>query len=142
MQDNFNPKPLIWPELLAQLEQHGFDTLIALDMTASETVSRYYPDFAQLGIHIIAANKFAGAADSEFYQRIKQTCRDHQVQWRYNATVGAGLPIQSSIQMLRQSGDRIQGFPASSPAPSPGCSSSMTAAAPSPSWWTRRGSTA
>lgn len=109
VQDNFNPKPLIWPELLSQLEQHGFDALIALDMTASETVSRYYPDFAQLGIHIIAANKFAGAADSEFYQRIKQTCRDHQVQWRYNATVGAGLPIQSSIQMLRQSGDRIQG---------------------------------
>ena len=31
------------------------------------------------------------------------------MQWRYNATVGAGLPIQSSIQMLRQSGDRIQG---------------------------------
>ena len=109
VRDNFNPKPLIWPELLSQLEQHGFDSLIALDMTASETVSRYYPDFAQLGCHIIAANKFAGAADSEFYQRIKQSCRDHQVQWRYNATVGAGLPIQSSIQMLRQSGDRIQG---------------------------------
>lgn len=109
VQDKFNPKPLIWPELLTQLEQHSFDTLIALDLTASETVSRYYPDFAQLGIHIIAANKFAGAAESEFYQRIKQTCRDHQVQWRYNATVGAGLPIQSSIQMLRQSGDRIQG---------------------------------
>lgn len=50
--------------MLSQLEQHGFDALIALDMTASETVSRYYPDFAQLGIHIIAANKFAGAADS------------------------------------------------------------------------------
>ncbi|WP_429179360.1 bifunctional aspartate kinase/homoserine dehydrogenase II [Aeromonas salmonicida] len=109
VQDKFNPKPLIWPELLTQLEQHSFDTLIALDLTASETVSRYYPDFAQLGIHIIAANKFAGAAESEFYQRIKQTSRDHQVQWRYNATVGAGLPIQSSIQMLRQSGDRIQG---------------------------------
>ncbi|PJG59038.1 bifunctional aspartate kinase/homoserine dehydrogenase II [Aeromonas cavernicola] len=102
-------RPLIWPELLTQLEQHSFDTLIALDITASETVSRYYPDFAQLGIHIIAANKFAGAADSEFYQRVKQSCRDHQVQWRYNATVGAGLPVQSSIQMLRQSGDRIKG---------------------------------
>src|SRR5690606_31574243 len=47
VQDKFNPKPLIWPELLGQLEQHGFDALIALDMTASETVSRYYPDFAQ-----------------------------------------------------------------------------------------------
>lgn len=103
------PEPLIWPELLGQLEQHSFDALIALDLTASETVSRYYPELAQLGIHIIAANKFAGAADSEFYQRVKQTCRDHQVQWRYNATVGAGLPIQSSIQMLRQSGDRIHG---------------------------------
>ncbi|MGL5031760.1 MAG: bifunctional aspartate kinase/homoserine dehydrogenase II [Aeromonas sp.] len=100
--------PLIWPSLLSQLEQHNFDALIALDMTASETVSTYYPDFAQRGIHIITANKFAGAADSAFYQHLKQTCRDHQVQWRYNATVGAGLPIQSSIHMLRQSGERIQ----------------------------------
>lgn len=109
IQERKDPEPLIWPELLAQLEQHGFDALIAVDMTASETVSRYYPELAQLGIHIIAANKFAGAADSDFYQKVKQTCRDHQVQWRYNATVGAGLPIQSSIQMLRQSGDRIHG---------------------------------
>ncbi|MBZ6066055.1 bifunctional aspartate kinase/homoserine dehydrogenase II [Aeromonas schubertii] len=109
VQEASHPSPLIWPELLGQLEQHSFDALIALDLTASETVSRYYPELAQLGIHLIAANKFAGAAESEFYQRVKQSCRDHQVQWRYNATVGAGLPVQSSIQMLRQSGDRIHG---------------------------------
>ena len=96
VQDNFNPKTADLAGAALPAGAARFDALIALDLTASETVSRYYPDFAQLGIPIIAANKFAGAADSEFYQRIKQTCRDHQVQWRYNATVGAGPahPVQ------------------------------------------------
>lgn len=109
IQKHFTPTPWPWVELLDQLVQHSFDALIALDLTASESFSANYPDLAQLGIHLIAANKYAGAASSEFYQRLKHICQEHHVQWRYNATVGAGLPIQSTMQMLRQSGDRIQG---------------------------------
>lgn len=67
---------VIWAELLVQLEQHPFDELIILDLTASETVSSYYPEFAQIGAHLITANKLAGAAESAFYQRVlPELCR-------------------------------------------------------------------
>ena len=108
--DSFDPQPVIWAELLVQLEQHPFDELIVLDLTASETVSSYYPEFAQVGAHLITANKFAGAAESAFYQRVRQSFAEHQVQWRYNATVGAGLPVQSCIRMMLESGDRVHGI--------------------------------
>jgi aspartokinase/homoserine dehydrogenase 2 len=108
--DSFDPQPVIWAELLVQLEQHPFDELIVLDLTASETVSSYYPEFAQIGAHLITANKFAGAAESVFYQRVRQSFAEHQVQWRYNATVGAGLPVQACIRMMLESGDRVHGI--------------------------------
>ncbi len=108
--DSFDPQPVIWAELLVQLEQHPFDELIILDLTASETVSSYYPEFAQIGAHLITANKLAGAAESAFYQRVCQSFAEHQVQWRYNATVGAGLPVQACIRMMRESGDRVHGI--------------------------------
>lgn len=109
MLDHFLPEPYTRGELLAQLEQHSFDALILIDLTASEELSDYYPDFGQLGAHLITANKYAGSAPIDFYNRVKQSFADHQRQWRYNATVGAGLPIQSTLQMLSHSGDRIHG---------------------------------
>ncbi len=108
--DTFNPQPVIWAELLVQLEQHPFDELIILDMTASDTVTSYYPEFAQIGAHLITANKLAGAAESAFYQRVKNSFAEHQVHWRYNATVGAGLPVQACIRMMNESGDRVHGI--------------------------------
>ncbi len=109
MLEHFHPESFTESELLAQLEQHNFDGLILIDLTASEELSNNYPDFAQLGAHLITANKFAGSAPIDFYNRVRQSFADHQRQWRYNATVGAGLPIQSTLQMLSHSGDRIHG---------------------------------
>ncbi len=110
MIDNFHPQPFTWAETVAQIEQHSFDDLIAIDLTASEELSAAYPELAQLGAHLVTANKFAGSAPDELYQRIRQSFADHQRQWRYNATVGAGLPIQSTLQMFSHSGDRIHGI--------------------------------
>lgn len=105
---HFEPEPLIWQSFLEKLRYHPFDEVVAIDITASETISRYYPELARLGMHLISANKFAGSADSEFYQRVRQQFYEHGGQWLYNATVGAGLPIQYGIQMLRASGDTIR----------------------------------
>lgn len=105
--DDFQPQAFIWEELLSTLSVHPFNELVVIDITASEAMSRYYPEFAQHGFHLISANKFAGAAESDFYQRVKQSFVDHDGHWLYNATVGAGLPIQSSIAMLQHSGDQV-----------------------------------
>lgn len=108
--EQFEPQAYDWPTLQQQLEQHPFDHLVLLDLTASNELSRRYPEFAQLGAHLITANKFAGAAEAEFFQKVKQSFAERQLYWGYNATVGAGLPVQSSIQMLQQSGEKVQGI--------------------------------
>lgn len=105
--DNFQPETFVWEQLLSNLALHPFDELVVIDITASEAISYYYPEFAQHGFHLISANKFAGAASSEFYNRVKQSFSDNENHWLYNATVGAGLPIQSSMDMLQNSGDQV-----------------------------------
>ncbi|GIC79089.1 bifunctional aspartate kinase/homoserine dehydrogenase II [Moritella sp. F3] len=105
--DNFQPETFVWEQLLSNLALHPFDELVVIDITASEAISYYYPEFAQHGFHLISANKFAGAASSEFYNRVKQSFSDNESHWLYNATVGAGLPIQSSMDMLQHSGDQV-----------------------------------
>jgi aspartokinase/homoserine dehydrogenase 2 len=105
--DNFQPETFVWEQLLSNLALHPFDELVVIDITASEAISYYYPEFAQQGFHLISANKFAGAASSEFYNRVKQSFSDNESHWLYNATVGAGLPIQSSMDMLQNSGDQV-----------------------------------
>ena len=106
---DFQPQAFIWENLLANLALHPFDELVLVDLTASESVGLYYPEFAQHGFHLISSNKFAGAGDSDFYHRVQQGFADHDGQWLYNATVGGGLPVQSSIRMLQHSGDQITG---------------------------------
>ncbi|MFH7585844.1 bifunctional aspartate kinase/homoserine dehydrogenase II [Oceanimonas smirnovii] len=106
--NNFQPQTLVWPDWLEDLEEHGFDTMVALDCTASESLVQYYPAMVQQRIHLIAANKQAGAADSGFYATLKQALTEHRVKFLSNATVGAGLPVQSSLHQLRQSGEQIR----------------------------------
>ncbi|GAA3545037.1 bifunctional aspartate kinase/homoserine dehydrogenase II [Zobellella aerophila] len=105
--DDFQPKRVAWPDWLEDLEEHGFDSLIALDLTASDGLVQYYPAMVQQHIHLIAANKLAGAAEQDSYLRLKQTLSEHKVRFLSNATVGAGLPVQSSLRMLQQSGEQI-----------------------------------
>ncbi|WMC10745.1 bifunctional aspartate kinase/homoserine dehydrogenase II [Oceanimonas pelagia] len=104
----FEPRSLVWPDWLESLEEHGFDTMVALDCTASDSLVQYYPALVQQHIHLIAANKQAGAASRDVYAGLKQALAEHRVKFLSNATVGAGLPVQSSLHQLRQSGEQIR----------------------------------
>jgi len=90
--------------------QQEFDEIIVLDVTASEAISRRYPDIAEKGLHLISANKVAGSASSEFYHRVQDAFTKTGRHWLYNATVGAGLPINHTVRDLRESGDVITAF--------------------------------
>ncbi|WP_084428963.1 bifunctional aspartate kinase/homoserine dehydrogenase II [Aliagarivorans marinus] len=106
--DEFSPQPFVWQELLDTLKLHPFDELVVVDITASETVSNYYGEFASRGFHVIAANKLASSAPYEEYRALKQRFVDHNAYWLANATVGGALPVQSAIHMLNQSGDQVK----------------------------------
>ncbi|MEX3074376.1 bifunctional aspartate kinase/homoserine dehydrogenase II [Vibrio alginolyticus] len=94
-----------WLTRLGALQE--YDEAVVLDVTASKELASSYVDIAQQGIHLISANKVAGSADSEYYHQVQDAFAKIGRHWLYNATVGAGLPINHTVRDLRESGDEI-----------------------------------
>jgi aspartokinase/homoserine dehydrogenase 2 len=94
-------------QLLTWLTNHPYDELIVVDITPSEDFSHLYEEFFARGIHVIGANKWAASSSTENYQQLLKTAKKNNSLWLGNTTVGAGLPINSSIKELINSGDKI-----------------------------------
>ncbi|KGA42510.1 aspartate kinase [Pectobacterium odoriferum] len=94
-------------DLFLWMRSHPFDDLVVLDVTASESVADLYLDFASYGFHVISANKLAGASGGNNYRQIRDAFAKTDRHWLYNATVGAGLPVNFAVRDLRESGDSI-----------------------------------
>ncbi|NMH65892.1 bifunctional aspartate kinase/homoserine dehydrogenase II [Shewanella salipaludis] len=97
-----------YDRLLEQLQGLDCDELVALDISASASLTLQYPEFFARGIHLVSANKLAGSGPLAFYRELKQQLGNRRLFWRYNASCGAGLPIQHALNDLHNSGDKIQ----------------------------------
>ncbi|OON38488.1 bifunctional aspartate kinase/homoserine dehydrogenase II [Izhakiella australiensis] len=93
--------------LFLWMRDHPYDDLVVLDVTASEQLADQYLDFASYGFHVISANKVAGASAGDHYRQVRDAFAKTGRHWLYNATVGAGLPINYAVRDLRESGDSI-----------------------------------
>ncbi len=93
--------------LFLWMRAHPWDDLVVLDVTASAQLADQYLDFASHGFHVISANKLAGAGDGAKYRQIRDAFAKTNRHWLYNATVGAGLPVNHTVRDLRDSGDTI-----------------------------------
>ena len=93
--------------VLDQLSDIKGKEAVIIDLTASEALAQLYPSWASNQWHIISANKVA-AADATLSQQTQNEINEHGRKWLKNTTVGAALPIQSSIQGLKASGDQIK----------------------------------
>src|SRR5476649_211483 len=94
-------------ELFLWMRAHPYDDLVVLDVTASAELADRYLDFASYGFHVISANKLAGASSGDNYRQIRDAFAKTGRHWLYNATVGAGLPVNHTVRDLRDSGDSI-----------------------------------
>lgn len=72
---------------------------VIVDATASEIVARKHAEWLDAGIHVVTANKIAASNDWVGDSR--------NVHYGDAATVGAGLPVLSTIRRLRAAGDKI-----------------------------------
>ena len=93
--------------LFLWMRSHPYDDLVVLDVTASASLADQYLDFASHGFHVISANKVAGGSDSRTWRQIRDAFAKTRRHWLYNATVGAGLPVNHTVRDLRESGDTI-----------------------------------
>ncbi|MFB3131752.1 MAG: bifunctional aspartate kinase/homoserine dehydrogenase I [Rhodothermales bacterium] len=94
--------------LIETLTQSRLERLLVVDATASNDVALCYPDLIEHGIGIVTPNKRANTMDMAFYERLHRAVRRRHVSYRYETTVGAGLPVMSTLCDLLRSGDRIQ----------------------------------
>ncbi len=96
---------------LHSLARHIADlklTNVALvDCTASSEVVDTYPVFVDANMHIITPNKRANVLPWKQYTNLMEQMNRQKKHFLYEANVGAGLPIISTLQDLISSGDTI-----------------------------------
>ena len=80
---------------------------VFVDCTASNAVSQKYTAILDRGFSIVTANKIANTLDYEFYQSLREKASKNGVSFFYEANVGAGLPVISTLQNLLSTGDEI-----------------------------------
>ncbi|HEY2397031.1 MAG TPA: bifunctional aspartate kinase/homoserine dehydrogenase I [Rudaea sp.] len=80
---------------------------IIVDCSASDVVAAHYPAWLAAGIHIVTPNKQAGAGPLERYRAIRRAAATGAARFRYEATVGAGLPVITTLRDLLDTGDEI-----------------------------------
>ncbi|KAJ6825087.1 bifunctional aspartokinase/homoserine dehydrogenase 1, chloroplastic-like isoform X2 [Iris pallida] len=88
-------------------ENHFFPNTVMVDCTADTRVANHYFDWLCKGIHVITPNKKANSGPLDRYLKLRTQQRKSYTHYFYEATVGAGLPIISTLQGLLETGDKI-----------------------------------
>ena len=81
---------------------------VVVDNTSSDAVASLYQDWLKRGVHVVTPNKKANSGDLTRFELTKQAALDGNAKWLYEGTIGAGLPIVSTLRTLRASGDEIR----------------------------------
>lgn len=80
---------------------------VFVDCTASADIAAIYPQLLSHNISVVAANKIAASGPYALYRSLKETALRRGVKFLFETNVGAGLPLISTINDLRSSGDKI-----------------------------------
>jgi len=80
---------------------------VILDCSASDEVAEHYGRWLARGIHVVAANKRAGSGPLARHAAIRAASAQGRARWRYESTVGAGLPVISTLRDLIDTGDEL-----------------------------------
>ncbi|MDR0419961.1 MAG: bifunctional aspartate kinase/homoserine dehydrogenase I [Prevotellaceae bacterium] len=80
---------------------------IFVDCTASKYIAAKYGDLFINGISVVTCNKIACSSDFSNYKILKESAKKEKVSFKYETTVGAALPIISTINQIINSGDKI-----------------------------------
>jgi aspartokinase/homoserine dehydrogenase 1 len=79
---------------------------VLVDLTADETASILREALEQR-CHVVLANKKPLTGPQDEFAALVETARRRKVSLRYEATVGAGLPVLDTLKKLAEAGDRV-----------------------------------
>ena len=78
-----------------------------VDCTVGPSIVDAYPAFIEANLHIITPNKWANALPWKRYSRLIEQLERRKRHFLFEANVGAGLPIVSTLRDLIASGDEV-----------------------------------
>ena len=81
---------------------------VIIDCTASEQISSKYAEWLARGIHVITPNKKAFSSDYGNYQALQDAANQGSSHYFYETTVGAALPVISTLCDLIHTGDEVR----------------------------------
>jgi aspartokinase/homoserine dehydrogenase 1 len=81
---------------------------VIIDCTAEESIAARYADWLERGIHVITPNKKAGSGPIADYEVLQANGKHGSSHFFYETTVGAALPIISTLQDLTDTGDEVR----------------------------------
>jgi len=100
------------PADMAAFTQHVLDSeapnQIIVDCSASGEVAGYYKEWLSKGLHVVTPNKKANSGDLAYYKELRSIQRNSYTHYFYEATVGAGLPVISTLRSMLDAGDKIE----------------------------------
>ncbi|MCL2806197.1 MAG: bifunctional aspartate kinase/homoserine dehydrogenase I [Treponema sp.] len=77
------------------------------DCTASVETSELYEKILHSSIPIVTPNKKANSGTLDYYKSLTSYSRERGIPYLYETTVGAGLPVISTLRDLFLSGDKV-----------------------------------
>lgn len=81
--------------------------VILVDNTSNQTVADHYPQFVARGINIVTPNKKAFSGSYSLWKDIWTASHMSGAKIFHESTVGAGLPVLSTLRDLLDTGDKI-----------------------------------
>lgn len=81
--------------------------IIMADNTSSQGLADMYPEFLRNGISIVTPNKKAFSASYKLWKNIMEAAEAHESFIYHESSVGAGMPIISTLKDMVETGDQI-----------------------------------
>lgn len=99
-------QPASATEALAVMADHAVSKPVVVDVTSDDT-GPLLRSAVSRGFDVVLANKKPLAGSWDSYAKLLDEARLHGRRVRYEATVGAGLPIIDTFRKLDETGDRV-----------------------------------
>ncbi len=94
-------------EFTKEIAALEFTNAVLVDCTASTEIVDAYPKFVRANLHIVTPNKKANVLPWKQYRELMELMKSREKHFLYEANVGAGLPVISTLNDLIASGDQI-----------------------------------
>ncbi|MDR0667198.1 MAG: bifunctional aspartate kinase/homoserine dehydrogenase I [Prevotellaceae bacterium] len=94
-------------DFIDEIERLARPNSLFVDCTSDLQISTLYQQILSEKIGIVTCNKIANSLDIQYYKGVHATAKREGAPFRYEANVGAALPIISTIRQMLNSGDVI-----------------------------------